>query len=112
MLGTEVERGHGAEAEGAVEFPFAEHADGEPEAHLVGLRYPLRPCGGVDVAVVDELRGLVVNAHEEAVVETALVDEGLVLDLALLGKKRRGAECKAYQEDAEQRNHDLGNVFI
>ena len=63
-----------------------EYAQKSTQALLVGLSQPLVARIGIDVAVVVELEALVVGAYEEAVVEAALVDEGLVLDLALLGK--------------------------
>ena len=93
----EMERRDEAQAQIGVHLPFAQHAHAEPEAHAVLHGQPLRSRGGIDVAVVLQAQALVVNAHGEAIVEAPLVDERLVLHLALLGAGRKGAAHGGHQ---------------
>ena len=99
VLRAEMEGRKHAQAQGLAHAPFTEHTHAEAQALLVGLGHPLVARIGVDVAIVVELEALVVGTDEEAVVETPLVDEGLVLHLALLRIQCRPAQ---HEDEAGQ----------
>ena len=106
VFGTEMEGGEDAQGEVVGHFPFAEHAYGEAEVGAVGGCDPLVGGCGVGVSVVLEMEPLVVEADEETIVETAFVDERLVLHFPLLGVERGGKEKQAnkgYDELAHRR---------
>lgn len=109
VLRAKMEGGKHAQAQGLAQTPFAEHTHAEAQALLVGLGHPLVARIGVDVTIVVELEALVVGTDEEAVVETPLVDEGLVLHLALLGIQCRPAHKK--EEAGQQQTVDGKTIF-